>query len=155
MKAREIMSSPAITIPDTATLEQAAKAMVEQRVGGLPVVDADGRLVGFITGSDFAAKEHGVPFSVFRAPQILGQWIGHDDIERIYENARKLLVRDFMSRPPVWAGEDDSVERVTRLMMERDINRIVIARDGRPVGIVARHDLLRFLMRPRDVPTSG
>lgn len=155
MKAREIMSSPAITVPETATLEEAAKLMVDNHVGGLPVVDSAGRLVGFITDSDFAAKERGVPFSLFRAPQVLGQWMGREGIERIYESARKLLVRDFMSRPGVWASEDDPVDRVARLMMDRDINRVVIARDGRPVGIVARHDLLRILARSQTSPASG
>lgn len=155
MKAREIMSSPAITIPETATLEHAAKLMTDKHIGGLPVVDADGRLVGFITDSDFAAKEQGVPFSLFRAPQVLGHWLGREGIERIYESARNLLVRDFMSRPPIWANEDDPIDRVARLMMERDVNRVVIARDGRPVGIVARHDLLRLLVQGKPSPSSG
>lgn len=155
MKVREIMSSPVITIRETGTLQDAAKLMLDNRIGGLPVVNEHGRLVGFLTDSDFSAKDVGVPFSLFRAPQVLGQWIGHEGIERIYESARISLVRDFMSHPPVWVGEDESVERVARIMMERDINRVVVVREGKPIGIVARHDMLRFLVSAPGVASSG
>ena len=49
---RDIMIESPVTIhPETMTLD-AMKAMREQRVGCLPVVDQEGRLVGIITQSD-------------------------------------------------------------------------------------------------------
>lgn len=148
MKARDLMTTPAITIRDDDTLADAARLMLERHIGGLPVVDAEGSLVGFITESDFAAKERGVPFSLFRAPQVLGRWLGPDALERVYRSARDVRVRELMSRTVIAASEDDTIERVTELMMRHDINRVVIARGGKPVGIVARHDLLRMLVHP-------
>jgi acetoin utilization protein AcuB len=50
-QVREFMSSPAITISPDAHLEDAARLMLERRVGGLPVVE-DGKLVGIVTESD-------------------------------------------------------------------------------------------------------
>jgi CBS domain-containing protein len=49
----EIMHREVVTVaPDTPTLEAVA-LMKEHRIGCLPVVEADGRLVGMITDRDF------------------------------------------------------------------------------------------------------
>jgi acetoin utilization protein AcuB len=50
LQVQEVMSSP-ITVPDDAPLEEAARLMVEERIGCLPVM-RDGELVGIITETD-------------------------------------------------------------------------------------------------------
>ena len=52
MTARELMTSPAITVAPTATVETAARLAARSRVRSLPVADADGKLVGIVTRSD-------------------------------------------------------------------------------------------------------
>jgi acetoin utilization protein AcuB len=47
----EVMSSPAITVPESAPIEEAARVMVEKKIGCLPVM-RDGTLVGVITETD-------------------------------------------------------------------------------------------------------
>jgi len=48
----EAMTAPALTVTPDVTLLTAVRLLVEHKVGGLPVVDAHGRPVGIITGSD-------------------------------------------------------------------------------------------------------
>lgn len=48
---REVMSAPVVTIPPDAPAEEAARRMLEERVGSLAVV-ADDRLLGVITETD-------------------------------------------------------------------------------------------------------
>lgn len=48
----EIMKRNPITIPQEATIGEAARLMLENKISGLPVVDWDGRVVGIITESD-------------------------------------------------------------------------------------------------------
>ncbi|NEE00650.1 CBS domain-containing protein [Phytoactinopolyspora halotolerans] len=50
--ARELMSSPTVTIRQTSSVAEAARLMDVHRVKRLPVVDGDGRLVGIISRSD-------------------------------------------------------------------------------------------------------
>lgn len=52
LKLEKIMTSDPVTITPEATIGQAARAMLEHRISGLPVVDEDHRLVGIITESD-------------------------------------------------------------------------------------------------------
>jgi acetoin utilization protein AcuB len=48
---KEVMSVPPITVPEDAPLEEAAKVMVEKKIGCLPVM-RNGELVGVITETD-------------------------------------------------------------------------------------------------------
>jgi acetoin utilization protein AcuB len=51
LRVQEVMSSPPITVPEDAPLEEAARVMVEHKIGCLPVM-RDGELVGVITETD-------------------------------------------------------------------------------------------------------
>jgi CBS domain-containing protein len=144
VKASELMVSPVHVVSESATLREAATLMVEKGIGCLPVVDADGRLVGILTEGDFAAKEHGVPFSTFRAPKVFRHWLGPEGVDKLYAAAREAPVSDFMTRRVATVTEDATVADVVRLMMARRIRRVPVLRDGKPVGLVAQHDLVRL-----------
>lgn len=75
MNVKEIMTQPALVVAETATLEEVARFRLEHRIGCVPVVNGKGKLSGIITESSFAAQEKSLPFSTFRAPQVLGQWL--------------------------------------------------------------------------------
>ncbi|HUX11108.1 MAG TPA: CBS domain-containing protein, partial [Terriglobia bacterium] len=98
MLVRQIMLTPVITVEECCSLEEAAKIMLDRNVGGLPVVDGRGELCGIVTESDFVAREKGIPFSLYRFPQMFGEWMPHEHVERIYEAARRRAVREIMSR---------------------------------------------------------
>ena len=64
MRARELMTQPVVSIHRKTPLSEIARTMVDRRIGCVPVVDELGKLRGIVTLTDFAAKEHGVPFSI-------------------------------------------------------------------------------------------
>lgn len=146
MRVSEIMVQPVVVARENATLEEVARTMVEHRIGCLPIVDARGRMAGVITVGDFAAKERGVPFSLVRAPQLLGQWLGQADADRIYAQSRRLSASEIMTPHGITVTEDATLEDVLRQMLRHDINHVPVLRDGIPVGMVARHDLLRLML---------
>ena len=147
MKVKEIMSHPVITVSEGASLEETAKVLLDNRIGGVPVIDDQSKLTGIVTESDFAAKEKGLPFSTFRAPQVLDQWLSGEGIEQIYKAARRRKAEEIMTCDVVVVSENDQVEEVVRLMLRHDINRIPVVSDGALVGIVARHDLLKLMLK--------
>ena len=71
LKVQEIMTREVITVEPDCPLEEAARMMVDHKIGGLPVVD-DGELVGLITETDIfrvflemlGAREQGVRVSL-------------------------------------------------------------------------------------------
>jgi nucleotide-binding universal stress UspA family protein/predicted transcriptional regulator len=146
-RARDIMVSPVITAREETTLEELAHTMLENRVGALPIVNDDGSLVGIVTESCFAGEEHCPPFSVYRMPQLLGEWVPRAGIERIYEAGRQMRARQIMSRPVVTATSDEPIASIVGKMVHHDITSVPIVDAGVLVGIVTRHDLLKMLAR--------
>jgi len=147
MLVRQIMLTPVITVDEDCSLEEAAKMMLDRNVGGLPVVDDRGELCGIVTESDFVAREKGIPFSLYRFPQMFGEWMPHEHVERIYEAARRRAVREIMSRDVITVTEVDTIETVLEKMLKCGLHRLPVVRDRKPVGIVTRHDLLRLMLR--------
>lgn len=150
MNVSQIMRYPAVVIHENTSLEEAAKLMLEHKLRGLPVVDEQGQLCGFISVSDYLAKDKYIPFSRVHAPQLFGKWISSEGVEHMYEEARTTPVKDIMSRNVIYVSENDSVDKVVRLMLDRDLNRLPVLRDGVPVGIVARYDLLQLMAQKND-----
>lgn len=147
MKVYQIMSSPVVTVRESVSLEDVARVMLERRIGCVVVVNDQGALCGIVTDSDFAGKERGFPFSVYRYPQVLGEWLPKEGVERIYQAARTRPVSEIMNPDVVTLPEDASVEEAVDRLLHHDINRIVVVRGDKPVGVVARHDLLRLVLR--------
>lgn len=56
MKAAEVMTRAVVTVPPTASLADAIRLMLEQRVSGLPVVDDGGYLLGLLTDGDLLRR---------------------------------------------------------------------------------------------------
>jgi acetoin utilization protein AcuB len=52
LKIRQVMASPVITVTPGTPLEEAARMMADNKIGGLPVVDQRGNLVGIVTETD-------------------------------------------------------------------------------------------------------
>lgn len=142
----QIMTRPLITVHADTNLAEAADTMLRHGVGALPVLDDDGRLVGILTEGDFTARRAGIPFSTFQAPQIMGRWLGEDGVERIYAEARRSTVGQTMTSPVHSVAEDASLADVLQLMLDRDLKHVPVVRDDRPVGMIARHDLLKMML---------
>lgn len=143
--AKTIMSRPCHTVTEATSLQQVARLMLDKAIGAVVVVDAGGYVQAIVSDSDFCAKEISIPFSTFRAPQILGQWIGKEGVERVYQEAARRTAREVMSKPVFVVEEDDAVEKVLELMLRRGIKHVPVVRERRPVGMIARHDLLKLM----------
>jgi nucleotide-binding universal stress UspA family protein/predicted transcriptional regulator len=144
--ARDLMTRPVVTIREDATLEEAARLMLDRGIGGLPVIDAAGRLRGIVTESDFCQKERCVPFSLYRAPRLFGEWVSKEEIEAMYAAGRTLSVGRVMSAPVVTVTEETPVTDVVNLMVRKGFSRVPVVRGDVPIGIVARHDVLKLLV---------
>ncbi len=146
MKARDVMCSPVLSVGEDCTLEQAATTMLEKRIGCLPVVDSAGNLAGIVTESDFAAKAKGVPFSLYKFPQLFGEWMPEQGVEEMYQWARTKPVKESMSRSVVTVPADAELETVIRTMLKCGFHRLPVVDGNKPVGVIARHDLLRLML---------
>jgi CBS domain-containing protein len=147
MKVRDIMVAPVVVVGESTSLQEVAQTMLDRSIGCVAVVDGNGDLTGIITESDFTGRERGFPFSAYRLPKVFGEWFGKDDVERVHQAARDRKAREIMTGSVVTTREDETVTDLVKRMIERDLKRIPVVRDKRPIGMVTRHDLLKLMAR--------
>lgn len=155
MKVREVMTRKVIYVRDDAPFLEVVDVMSRNRVSGLPVVDANGRVVGIVTEADLLSKE-----GVAEAASAVAKGFIADepDIRDVawLERARGLLARDVMTKDVEMVDADDEVDAVARRTLRRRVRRFPVVEDGRLVGIVARHDLLGVFQRDdRDIEAQA
>ena len=147
MKARDLMGSPAITISADGTVGDAADLMLGHNVSCLPVLDAEGRLVGILTHADFGLhhKFFGHANNLFT---LMGAWATPATIEQVSREVRRRGLREVMSHPVTSVSEDDDVAEVVATMLRHKVHRVPVMRGQEIVGVVSRHDLLKLMAAP-------
>ncbi|MBY5392237.1 CBS domain-containing protein [Rhizobium leguminosarum] len=143
MLVQTIMTSPPITVTASCSVAEAAKRMLDNKISGLPVVDANGALVGIVSDGDFLRRSE---LNTERKRSWLLEWLtSPGKIADEYVRAHGRRVEEVMTAPVSAIAPTASISDAVRLMERRDIKRLPVVTDGRLVGIVARSDLLRAL----------
>lgn len=138
--------SPVTARPDS-TAEEIARLLIEHRIGCVPVVDAGDALLGLITERELFLQERRVPFSTVIAHSLMGAWVDPDHLEQCYEMLREIRAAEIMSRNVVTIPPGTPTGEAARLMVKLERNHLPVVENGKLVGILARHDLLRALLR--------
>ncbi len=117
-----IASRNLFVINGNASIQEAAKELHMRRIRGAPVVDKEGRVIGFITTTDIA--------------MIVGT--GGD---------LNAPVKKYMRRNVFTINERETIIEAMKLMDVYGIGRLLVVDNaGNPIGIVTRTDILRFIL---------
>lgn len=147
MKVQEIMNRDVVSVRVDTTVAEIARLLSEHRIGGLPVVDDENRVIGIVCESDLFLKEKGLPFSAVKIPTLFKRWVDPDRLAEIYEGARHHTAADVMTTKVICVDVDDTVSHTAQLMAQRNIKRVPVLQDGRLAGIITRTDIIRLLAR--------
>jgi len=142
MRVLDIMSIDVLTVSPEDSLKTAARRMVEGGVSGLPVIDANSKLVGIITEADFLEREADRPHR-----RLLDALMHKPDT--IVEAE---MVGEVMSTHPVVIYPEASVTEAARVMSHHHVKRLPVVNDeGVLQGIISRGDVVTVFTRPDDV----
>ncbi|WP_029008063.1 CBS domain-containing protein [Azospirillum halopraeferens] len=147
MKAKDVMTSPVITVTADTAVADVAALLLERRISGAPVVEPDGRLVGIVTEGDLLHRaETGTERRRSRWLELItGRGASASDF--VKSHGRR--VADVMTRPVHAVGPDTELAEIASLMERERIKRVPVCEDGRIVGIVSRANLLHGLVAYR------
>ncbi len=126
MRQREIkvvrsVMTAATTIKPETSIEEAARLMIEKSVNHLPVVDAEGKLVGIVTS-----------------------W----DVAKAVAAKKGKAVEEIMTRNVIVTHPDEPVEIAARKMEQHNISALpVIDAKKRVLGLVTSEDLSKLIAR--------
>lgn len=147
LTARDIMTADPITVSRDLSVTDAARLMVEHRVGALPVLDGT-ELVGLVTEGDLIMRDVKVEFPTYL--HLLDGFIMYPPATARFEAELKkavgATVADVMSTEPVTAEATMTVSDLATLMVDRDVSRVPVLEGGKLVGIVSKSDIVRSLI---------
>jgi CBS domain-containing protein len=144
MKVRDLMTTGVRTVRADCSLKDVAAILAEHRIGGMPVVDENGRPIGVITKTDIVIKERAeLPERGWR------RWFGGRDqaAEEVEAKVHARTAGDAMTSPPVTITPYMPASIAAERMIEHGINRLPVVTRGALVGIISRHDLVRGFSR--------
>jgi CBS domain-containing protein len=118
-QVREVMTAGPVAVSPSTPVRDAARMMVEEDVGPLPVVESD-HLVGIVTDRDLVARV-----------------LAED------RDPGSTTVGEVASPGVVTVAADEDLDRALRLMALHRVRRIPVVDGTRLVGIVAQADVAR------------
>ena len=153
--AADLMTSKVVTLTPEMTLKEMDAVFVKRGVSGAPVIEMR-RLVGVASQADVvrtlwegqkeASKISAYHSSPFPIPIPALEQIAKDS-HQISERMIQSKVRDIMTKDPLVAHPEDSIESVAERMVLDQIHRLPVteAETGDLVGIITALDLVRAI----------
>lgn len=118
-EVREIMERNVIAADFTSSFEDVLELLLENRVGGMPIVDREGRVVGILTERD-----------------VLHYLSSHKNFDGV--------VSDYMTRGVITAEPDTTIREAMKIMVEKGIRRLPVIKDGILMGLLTSTTLLQY-----------
>jgi CBS domain-containing protein len=128
MTAREFMVADLVTLSPKTDVIEAVQTLLEHRISGAPVVEADGRYLGV--------------FSEKCAMQVL--------LDAAYEQLPTCEVRAFMDTEAQTISPGTHLLSVAQVFLLTPYRRLPVVEDGMLFGQVSRRDVLRVWMDALD-----
>jgi len=141
MKVKEIMQKDVVSVKPEDNVMDALRFLFKMRISGLPVINAQGKLVGMFTEKDVLS--HILPSYIEK----VGRFIYEENpksIKKKFMELDKVKVSQLMRRDVITTNEDTSLCEVARIMLTQKARRLpVVDKSGKVVGIVAREDVVK------------
>ena len=157
MQVREIMSSPAITVSSDAGIRSVASVMLEHHISGVPVVDAEGALLGAITELDLIARNAPVQEPTYLAVLSAVIPLNPREVREYREQLRQALAvnaGELMTEDVPVVSPDAGITEALELMLDPEAVMLPVIEDEKVIGVVTRTDLVRLIERLESAPDA-
>ncbi len=120
-----VMSPDPITVESSVNIGAAAKLMIENRIGGIPVVDNE-EITGIVTKTDFVKTCQGIPYN-------------------------NILVKERMKTDLMTISPQDRLVHARRMIIDEEIGRLPVMDMKQLEGIVTAKDIANSMISFRKV----
>jgi CBS domain-containing protein len=159
MKAKDLMIPlqeflrPEMTLKEAANILRRAKRD-EERVGvkGLPVLDANGRMIGFLSIGDILKAVEPSYMSIMD----LGHFTWDGMVENLARKVSGKKVSEMMTTEVISVHEDAPLMECIDDMIRHNVKRLpVLGEDGRVIGILYEKDIFFVITKAMLDENSG
>ena len=140
MLVHEIMDRDLTSLAEHTTLLEAIALLAAHKVGGLPVLDDGGNVVGFITEKDILRAAipgyYGYMDDNFAMPDI-------DKIKSRISRVGKEPVCNYMNRNTIVFDENETMSNAVVTLFKKNVRIAPVVRNNALVGVVNREEILK------------
>src|SRR4051794_35230517 len=144
MLATEAMRTSFATVKPATPLIDAARLLLETNQRGLPVLDDEGRLVGFVAEGDLLHRDE---LGVSPPTNSIEALLGIEEGGLVRERMCALRVSEIMTSAPLCVDEDASIHNVVANMDMRKISQLPVVCADQVIGMISRVELIAALER--------
>lgn len=146
-RAKDIMTTDVIVANKNDIIANVANLLIKEKIGGLPVVDEENKVVGIISETDIMKKESHVDSR--RMLNFIQGIIFLDDMKKFEDEMRAIAaykVEDLMSKDIITVNENDTFDYVANVMINKSINRVPVVDENNFLkGIICRYDIIKAM----------
>jgi CBS domain-containing protein len=136
------MTQDVVTVGEETPFKELVEVMADTKISALPVVDADGRVVGVVSEADLMLRQE------FPEGPPEGQLFEGRRRRQARAKAAGTTAVEVMTSPAIIVGPDASIAEAARLLHRHRIKRLPVVDPAGPLlGIVSRADLLKVFVR--------
>jgi predicted transcriptional regulator len=124
IQLEELMTKPVFSASKDTPIKDITFELFYGFFSGMPIADSNGKVIGIVTEID-----------------ILNQIRDGKDLE-------KLTAGDIMTKNPITVDVNTPITDVINIMIEKNVIRLPVTKEGHLVGVIARRDILRYYFQP-------
>jgi DHA2 family lincomycin resistance protein-like MFS transporter len=142
----DVMKTDVYQVMQTATVHDAVALMLEKHTSGLPITNASGEVVGYISDGDVmkALGRQGAA-----AVDLVGALAVYHEDETFEQRLAEVMeapVMEYATRQVISLDASSSIEAACTVLGEGRLKKVPVLSEGRLVGTVSRSDVNRHLM---------
>lgn len=141
MLVRNWMTSKVITVTPDTSLLKIGKIMKDNNIRRVPVLDAEGRVIGIVSDRDVrdASPSKATTLDMYEMHYLLAE----------------IRAFNIMNSNPITVKSTDTVEKAAMLMLDNRIGGLPVVDDGKLVGIISDQDVFKALVNITGVREGG
>lgn len=133
-------------VEENAPVKEVMQKMVDKKVGGIPVVDHNMHVTGFISDGDIMRYIANTTSAVSSNYAIL-EFVKNQTID---QKVAELLTQDaatIATNKVICLNVNQTVEEALDLLSSHKIKKLPVLDDGKIIGTLNRSDILRYIMQ--------
>ncbi len=142
----QVMFSDVYAIPSSASAYDALLFMSEHHTSGLPVVNGDGSVAGFVSDGDIIRAIADESEDKLDMAYVYSEWKRSGSLKQSLERLKNVAVLDVSTTKVVSVELEQGIERVCRVLSAHNIKKVPVTENGKIIGVVGRSNLLRYLI---------
>jgi len=143
-EAKDIMNFDLTSVMEDDLVHDAIHVLYSHNMQGIPVLDEDWNLVGFLSESDVLKAAVPTYLEVLARSSFLED--EEDLLLSRFRSFRNKKVGEFMNRNPIFVEPETSLMAVADLMIRKSVKRLPVVENGKLAGMISREAFCEFLM---------